>query len=138
MAPETTEISFSRTSLSRAISRSSLSPYPASSIASSSIKFTNATWHFAADKWVTIFYILISIQSLSLFAKLLISNTCPYNYRANINQGAPVYASVATLQRDRTQGMTLIRTDKDGPIFYENPYAAMPPNKNLNRYFITM
>ena len=48
---------------------------------------------------------------------------------ANVDHGGPFYASVATLQRDRTKAMTLIRGDKDGPIFYENPYAAMPPNK---------
>ena len=50
-----------------------------------------------------------------------------------MDQGAPFYASVATLQRDRTNGMALIRTDKDGPIFYENPYGAMPQNKSINR-----
>ena len=52
---------------------------------------------------------------------------------ANIDQGGPFYASVATLQRDRAKGMTLVRGEKDGPIFYENPYHAMPQNKNINR-----
>ena len=52
---------------------------------------------------------------------------------ANIDQGGPFYASVATLQRDRAKGMTLVRGEKEGPIFYENPYHAMPQNKNITR-----
>ena len=52
----------------------------------------------------------------------------------NMDPAGPFYASVATLQRDRAKGMTIVRGEKDGPIFYENPYHAMPQNKNTNRY----
>ena len=54
----------------------------------------------------------------------------------NVEQAGPFYASVATLQRDRTKGLTLNRGVKDGIIFYENPYTAMPQNKNITRYNI--
>ena len=65
---------------------------------------------------------------------MIIHNRVELVGNPNMDPGGPFYASVATLQRDRAKGMTIVRGEKDGPIFYENPYHAMPQNKNTNRY----
>ena len=43
------------------------------------------------------------------------------------------YASVATMQRERTKGGLQAQREIDGSKFHENPYHVMPSNRNANR-----